>query len=68
MEDHDLVARYNYDAFVPEKFGPWLNFTWLAVAAVAWARLRLRDHTPAQVVVGVALGLIAAGGVFPLLR
>lgn len=26
LEDHDLVARYNYDAFVPEKFGPWLNF------------------------------------------
>ena len=22
----DLIQRYNYDAFVPEKFGPWLNF------------------------------------------
>jgi hypothetical protein len=26
MNDPDLVARYNYDAFVPEKFGPWLRF------------------------------------------
>lgn len=22
----ELVARYNYDEFVPEKFEPWLNF------------------------------------------
>ena len=26
MNDSDLIARYNYDAFVPEKFGRWLNF------------------------------------------
>ncbi len=26
MNESDLMARYNYDAFVPEKFGPWLNF------------------------------------------
>jgi hypothetical protein len=26
MTDSDLVARYNYDAFVPEKFEPWMNF------------------------------------------
>lgn len=26
MEASDLVTRYNYDAFVPEKFEPWLNF------------------------------------------
>jgi hypothetical protein len=26
MSDPDLVARYNYDAFVPAKFQPWLNF------------------------------------------
>ncbi|RME88564.1 MAG: hypothetical protein D6770_06710 [Anaerolineae bacterium] len=24
--DEDLLSRYNYDSFVPEKFGPWLNF------------------------------------------
>jgi hypothetical protein len=22
----DLIQRYNYDSFTPEKFGPWLNF------------------------------------------
>jgi len=26
MADPDLLARYNYDAFVPEKFEPWMNF------------------------------------------
>lgn len=22
----DLLTRYNYDSFTPEKFEPWLNF------------------------------------------
>jgi hypothetical protein len=22
----DLLTRYNYDSFVPEKFEPWMNF------------------------------------------
>lgn len=26
MSEHDLLARYNYDEFVPAKFEPWLNF------------------------------------------
>lgn len=26
MNDPDLLSRYNYDEFVPEKFEPWLNF------------------------------------------
>lgn len=26
MSDEDLLARYNYDSFVPEKFGPWMRF------------------------------------------
>jgi hypothetical protein len=24
--DSDLLSRYNYDAFTPEKFTPWMNF------------------------------------------
>lgn len=24
--DSDLLKRYNYDAFIPEKFTPWMNF------------------------------------------
>jgi hypothetical protein len=26
MNNSELVTKYNYDAFVPEKFGPWLRF------------------------------------------
>ena len=26
MADADLIARYNYDKFVPAKFEPWLKF------------------------------------------
>lgn len=26
MSQSDLLQRYNYDSFVPEKFEPWLNF------------------------------------------
>ncbi len=26
MSDPDLLTRYNYDEFIPEKFQPWLNF------------------------------------------
>ena len=49
-------------------FGAWLFASWAAVALVAWARVRMRDHTVAQVLVGVALGALAAGTVFPALR
>lgn len=26
MDEADLLARYNYDAFVPEKFESWMRF------------------------------------------
>lgn len=26
MASEDLIKRYNYDEFTPEKFLPWLNF------------------------------------------
>jgi hypothetical protein len=26
MSDIDLLTRYNYEAFVPEKFEPWMRF------------------------------------------
>ena len=26
MSDQSLLDRYNYDAFVPEKFTPWMRF------------------------------------------
>lgn len=27
MTDQELTKAYNYDAFVPEKFEPWMNFS-----------------------------------------
>ncbi len=26
MTEHDLLAHYNYDVFVPAKFEPWMRF------------------------------------------
>lgn len=26
MPDQDLIQSYNYDEFIPKKFGPWMNF------------------------------------------
>lgn len=49
-------------------FGPALLATSLLVAAVGWSRVRLRDHTVAQVVAGAAIGAAVAGVVFGLLR
>ncbi|MET0233267.1 MAG: hypothetical protein ABW224_01370 [Kibdelosporangium sp.] len=38
------------------------------VALVAWARVRVADHTIAQVIVGAFVGPLAGGAVFLLLR
>jgi membrane-associated phospholipid phosphatase len=40
----------------------------LGVAAVGWSRVALRDHTPAQTVVGALLGALAAAVVFSAMR
>jgi len=49
-------------------FGPALLATFVVVAAVGWSRVRLRDHTVAQVIAGGAIGAVIAGVVFGLLR
>jgi hypothetical protein len=49
-------------------FGPVLLVSAAPVAAVGWSRVRLKDHTVAQVVVGAAVGAVIAGAVFGLLR
>ena len=49
-------------------YGPALLPTTLVVAAVGWSRVRLRDHTVAQVIVGAVIGAVIAGVVFGLLR
>lgn len=47
-------------------FGPWLHLSWLLVGLIASSRIRLREHTAAQAIVGAVLGAAAAGRVFPL--
>jgi len=49
-------------------FGEGLLVVTPLVALVGWARVQVGDHSPAQVVVGAALGAAVAAGVFPLLR
>ncbi|NUT94607.1 MAG: phosphatase PAP2 family protein, partial [Saccharothrix sp.] len=45
-------------------FGWWTLVFSPAVALVAWSRVALRDHTVAQVVGGVAMGLVVGGFTF----
>jgi hypothetical protein len=26
MDELDLLSKYNYDSFTPDKFGPWMRF------------------------------------------
>jgi membrane-associated phospholipid phosphatase len=49
-------------------FGPFLLVGALVVLGVGWSRVRLGDHTVAQVVAGVVIGVVIAGVVFGLLR
>jgi hypothetical protein len=47
----------------------WLVAVFAAsVGLVSWSRVRLDDHTPAQVLVGVATGGALIGGLDALLR
>ncbi|MBU7596765.1 phosphatase PAP2 family protein [Streptomyces sp. P38-E01] len=48
--------------------GPLLWAGFVLVALVGWSRVSLRDHTPAQVLVGTVLGGAVAGVVFTALR
>jgi membrane-associated phospholipid phosphatase len=49
-------------------FGPALLAAWPLVAVIAWSRVQVGDHTPAQVLAGVALGIVVNATIFPLLR
>ncbi len=44
--------------------GPWWLLALPAVVPVGWSRVVLRDHTPAQTVVGALVGAATAGLVF----
>ncbi|MFE3519829.1 hypothetical protein [Streptomyces sp. NPDC059166] len=47
---------------------PWALLGYAVVAAIAWSRASLRDHTPAQTIAGAVLGAVAAVSVFTALR
>jgi membrane-associated phospholipid phosphatase len=49
-------------------FGTALLAVWPLVALIAWSRVQLGDHTTAQVLAGVALGVMVNAIIFPLLR
>ncbi|MFE5489467.1 hypothetical protein ACFQ7Z_05820 [Streptomyces virginiae] len=55
-------------AMLAMTYGPWLLLVCPVVALVGWSRVRLRDHTLAQVLAGATLGATAAAGTFALLR
>jgi membrane-associated phospholipid phosphatase len=48
--------------------GPALLVVWPLVAVIAWSRVQVGDHTPAQVLAGITLGIVVNATVFPLLR
>jgi membrane-associated phospholipid phosphatase len=48
-------------------FGPALLAVWPLVALIGWSRVQVGDHTPAQVLAGVALGVVVNATTFPLL-
>ncbi|CDR10457.1 phosphatase PAP2 family protein [Streptomyces iranensis] len=49
-------------------YGLQMTPLFLAVALIGWSRVALRDHTPAQTVVGAFVGGLAAAVVFSLMR
>lgn len=44
--------------------GPWWLLLYPLVAAIAWSRVVLRDHTLAQTIVGAVVGAVSAGLAF----
>ncbi|OIJ91678.1 phosphatase PAP2 family protein [Streptomyces colonosanans] len=51
-----------------QSYGPWALLGYILVAVVGWSRVELRDHTPAQVIVGTLLGSAVAAATFSALR
>ncbi|WP_243709770.1 phosphatase PAP2 family protein [Micromonospora sp. 15K316] len=67
MSIHSAVAAGTVVILVLT-FGARLLLTAPLLALVGWSRVRLRDHTVPQVVVGGLVGGLVAGAVFAVLR
>jgi membrane-associated phospholipid phosphatase len=63
---HSMVAA-GAAAILTVIFGPLLLVMAVPVAAVGWSRVRLGDHTGAQVIAGSLIGVAVAGPVFMLM-
>jgi len=63
---HALVAAGTVAALTVI-YGAPLMLAWPAAIAVVWARVRLQEHTVAQVLAGAAVGACATGLLFPAL-
>jgi membrane-associated phospholipid phosphatase len=50
------------------RFGLALLVVWPLVALIAWSRVQVGDHTPAQVLAGITPGIVVNTTIFPLLR
>ncbi|MFJ9945448.1 hypothetical protein [Streptomyces erythrochromogenes] len=55
-------------AMLSMTYGAWMLLACPVVALVGWSRVELRDHTPAQVLAGAALGGAVAAATFALAR
>ncbi|MFE7181969.1 hypothetical protein [Streptomyces erythrochromogenes] len=55
-------------AMLAMTYGAWMLLACPVVALVGWSRVELRDHTPAQVLAGAALGGAVAAATFALAR
>ncbi|MFB7633232.1 phosphatase PAP2 family protein [Streptomyces sp. 769] len=49
-------------------YGPTTTWAFPLVVLIGWSRVRLRDHTPAQTIVGAVVGGLIAASVFTLVR
>lgn len=63
---HTAVASGTV-AMLAETYGPALWMLSPLVIAIAWSRVRVRDHTVPQVATGGVLGAVVGGGLFALL-
>ena len=65
LSAHTAVSAASISALVVV-FGPLLLFTAPLVALIGWSRVRLRDHTPAQVTAGTMVGAAIGTALFTL--
>ncbi|MEV6683425.1 hypothetical protein AB0N09_42240 [Streptomyces erythrochromogenes] len=55
-------------AMLAMTYGAWMLLACPVAAVVGWSRVALRDHSPAQVLAGAALGAAVAAATFALAR